>query len=262
MKLPTAIAAAALTLAATQVQAAPKPTIALVHGAFETATVWDPVIAKLKADGYPVINVNLPGRPGAERPISEVSLDLYKSTVLAAIAKAPGKVVLVGHSFGGVTISNVAEAAPEKIKTLVYVAAYVPQDGQSMIDMAKLDAGSQVGPHLQIQQDKGVASIEPAARGGLFANDADAGVQAAVAQALNDEPLAPLATPVHVTAARFGAVEKVYIHTAQDHVVGPAFQDAMAQAAHITRAETLNTGHTPFITNVPGLTAAIEKAAR
>jgi len=262
MKLSTAIAASALALAATQVQAAPKPTIALVHGAFETSTVWTPVVAKLQADGYSVININLPGRPGAERPVGEVSLDLYKSTVLAAIAKAPGKVVLVGHSFGGVTISNVAEATPDKIKTLVYVAAYVPQDGQSMIDMAKLDAGSQVGPHLQILQDQGLASIEPAARGGLFANDANLGVQDAVAQAINDEPLAPLATPVHVTAARFGAVDKVYIHTAQDKVVGPAFQNTMAQAAQITRTETLNTGHTPFITDVADLTTAIEKAAR
>ncbi|MET4492167.1 alpha/beta fold hydrolase [Bradyrhizobium sp. LA7.1] len=242
--------------------AADKPAIALVHGAWETSQIWDGVARKLERDGYRVLNINLPGRAGSPKAAGEVTLDLYRSTVLGALGREKSPVVLVGHSFGGITLANVAEAEPSKIKSLVFVAAFVPQDGQSLLDLATHDSGSQVGPHLQIQKEAGLAAIEPAARGALFANDADAGVQKAVAAAVVDEPLAPLATPVHLTAARFGAVHKVYIRTARDQVISPAFQDQMITAAHIGEIEIMPTGHTPFVTDPAALVAAIEKVAR
>jgi hypothetical protein len=58
---------------------------------------------------------------------------------------------------------------------------------------------------------------------------------------------------VHVTAARFGKVDKVYIHTAQDQVVSPYLQQKMVAATPVRLQMTLNTGHTPFLTDVPGL---------
>ncbi|XFF02239.1 alpha/beta fold hydrolase (plasmid) [Bradyrhizobium guangxiense] len=114
--------------------------------------------------------------------------------------------MLVGHSFAGITLANVAEAEPSKVTSLVFAAAFVPQDGWSFLDLATHDSGSQGGPHLEIQKERGLAAIEPAARGALFANDADASAQKAVAAAVVDEPLAPLATPVNLKASRFGAV--------------------------------------------------------
>ncbi len=239
-----------------------KPTIALVHGAFEDSHVWQGVEAKLRADGYPVLAIELPGRPGAPMSPTDVSLDLYRDTVLKALARTTRPAVLVGHSFGGITISAVAEAAPEKVKTLVYVAAYLPRDGESLVSMAQQDPDAKIGPQLQINKEQGIAVVNYAARADLFANDGPAPLRAALPDLILDEPLAPLATPVHLTDARFGHVDKVYVHTSKDQVISPAFQAKMVAATPVRSETTLATGHTPFLTDPAGLVAAIEKAAR
>jgi pimeloyl-ACP methyl ester carboxylesterase len=239
-----------------------KPTIALVHGAFEDAHVWQAVETKLKADGYPVVAVELPGRPGAPMSPAKVSLDLYRDTVLKALAKTTHPAVLVGHSFGGITISAVAEAAPKKVKTLVYVAAYLPRDGDSLVSMAQQDPDSKAGPQLQINKEQGIAVVNYAARADLFANDGSPQLRAALPNLILDEPLAPLATPVHLTQARFGHVDKVYVHTSKDQVISPAFQATMVKATPVRSETTLATGHTPFLTDPAGLVKAIEDAAR
>jgi pimeloyl-ACP methyl ester carboxylesterase len=261
MKLIAGAIAVSAALLVSNVNAAEKPTVVLVHGAFEDAQVWQGVKQGLKADGYDVVAVNLPGRPSSPLPVNQVSLDLYRETVLQAMTSIKGPVVLVGHSFGGVTISNVAESVPAKVKSLVYVAAYLPKDGESLFTLATSDKDSKVGPHLQIQKDKGIASVDYSARAELFANDAPPEIKKVIPDLIIDEPLAPLATPVHLTAQHFGKVDKMYVHTAKDEVVSPSLQKKMVEQTPVRQEVTLNTGHTPFITDVPDLVSAIEKAA-
>jgi hypothetical protein len=76
-----------------------------------------------------------------------------------------------------------------------------------------------------------------------------------------DEPLAPLATPVSVTDDRFGRIDKVYVRTAMDQVISPAFQDRMLAATPVRKTVTLQTGHLPFLTDPDGLATAIIGAA-
>ena len=243
-------------------QAAEKPPIALVHGAFEDAQVWGHVSAKLKADGYQVVAVDLPGRPGAPMAPDKVSLDLYRDTVVAALNKFHRPAVVVGHSFGGIVIADAAETAPKKIKTLVFVAAYLPQDGDSLVSMANKDADAKIGPHLQIDKEKGIASIEYSARADLFANGGSDELREAIPNLILDEPVGPLSTPVHVTSTNFGQVDKIYIHTAMDQVISPSFQARMVAATPVRAEYTLQTGHTPFLTDPDGLARAIEAAAK
>jgi len=242
--------------------AAEKPAIALVHGAFEDAHIWDAVGTHLQADGYRVINVNLPGRPSAPMSMNLVNSDVYRDTVLKAIDGETRPVVLVGHSFGGIAVSAVAEAVPAKIKTVVYLAAYLPKDGESMLSLAKQDRDSKAGPALHIDEVKGMISVDYAARADLFANGAPEGLRKALPDLIIDEPLAPIVTPVKLTAERFGKVDKVYIHTAKDQVVSPYLQQTMVAATPVRLELTLGTGHTPFLTDVSGLVAAIEQAAK
>jgi pimeloyl-ACP methyl ester carboxylesterase len=242
-------------------QAAGKPVIVLVHGAFEDAHVWYAVSARLQTNGYRVIDVNLPGRPSAPMAAKLVSADLYRDTVLKAIDGETHPVVLIGHSFGGIAISAAAEAAPARIRTLVYVAAYLPQNGESMLSLAKQDRDSLAGTALHIDEAAGMISVDYAARADLFANDAPEGLRELLPNLIIDEPLRPVVTPVALTEGRFGKVDKVYIHTARDRVVSPYLQQKMVSATPVRLALTLDTGHTPFLTDVAGLTDAIEQAA-
>ncbi len=237
------------------------PTIVLVHGAWQTGDAWLPVADRLRGDGYRVITVNLPGRAGTPLAASAASLALYRDTVITAIGAERNPVVLVGHSFGGITISNVAETIPERIKTLVYVAAFLPRDGVSLLDMAKTDADSLVVPHLHVDSAAGVMRLD-AAGAALFAQDGTVEQQASVAASSADEPLGPLATPVHLTQARFGKADRVYIKTLRDQAISPAFQDAMIAAGRVRLTLKVDTGHLPALTNPAGLTTAIETAAK
>lgn len=255
------IAASALAFGA-HARPVEKAPIVLVHGAFENDQVWGHVTAKLQADGYQVITVDLPGRPGNPMAPDKVSLDLYRDSVVKALGSAKRPAVVVGHSFGGIVISAAAEQAPKKIKTLVYLAAYLPQDGDSLVSLAQQDPDAKIGPHLQIQKDKGIASVEYSARADLFANGGSDGLRKAIPDLILDEPLAPLATPVKVTSANFGKVDKVYIHTNMDQVISPAFQAKMVATTPVRVEYTLPTGHTPFLTDPDGLAAAIEQAAQ
>jgi len=256
-----ALALSALAFGTTAV-AAQKPPIVLVHGAFEDAQVWGHVTAKLQTDGYKVVAVELPGRPGAPAAPDKVSLDLYRDTVVTALNTFHRPAVVVGHSFGGIVISAAAEQAPKQIKTLVYLAAYLPQDGDSLVSLAQRDPDAKIGPHLQIQKDKGIASIEYSARADLFANGGPDGLRKAIPDLILDEPLAPLATPVKLTAANFGKVDKAYIHTAFDQVISPAYQAQMVAATPVRVQYTLQTGHTPFLTDPDGLANDIEAIAK
>jgi pimeloyl-ACP methyl ester carboxylesterase len=262
MKMLIAALASSVFAFGSMAQAAQKPTIVLVHGAFEDNHVWGHVSAKLEADGYKVVAVDLPGRPSNPMPPDKVSLDLYRDTVVKAINAANGPVVLCGHSFAGIVISSVAEAEPKKIKTLVYLAAYLPQNGDSLVSMAQKDADAKIGPHLKIDKEKGIASIEYSARAELFANGGPEALQKAIPDAIIDEPVGPLATPVKLTSANFGKVDKVYIHTAFDQVISPAFQAQMVANTPVRAQYTLQAPHTAFLTDPNGVADDIERAAK
>src|SRR6478735_890227 len=108
--------ALALSFGAARAEAATKPTVVLVHGAFADASGWNGVISILRDKGYPVI--------APPNPLRGVSADAdYMRHFLATI---PGPIILVGHSYGGVVITNAATGNPN-VKALVYVAAYGPE---------------------------------------------------------------------------------------------------------------------------------------
>jgi pimeloyl-ACP methyl ester carboxylesterase len=171
-------------------------------------------------------------------------------------------VVLVGHSFAGITISNVSEAAPEKIKTLVYVAAYLPKDGDSLLKLAQTDRDSKLGEHLKPDEANGVLTVDRAFSADIFLNDGPAPLREIFPSLVIDEPLVPLATPVHLTAARFGKVDKAYIRTSKDQVISPYLQSAMLADAPVRLTQTLDTGHLALLVDPQGLAKAIEKAAQ
>ncbi|WNG40685.1 alpha/beta hydrolase [Archangium violaceum] len=132
--VPTAHAEAPITAVQGTVA---KPTIVLIHGAFADSSSWDGVAKKLTAKGYPVLSV--------ANPLRSVGNDAqYAASVLGAIK---GPLVLVGHSYGGMVISKAAEGNPE-VKALVYVAAFAPEQGETVAGLAGKFPGGTLGDAL------------------------------------------------------------------------------------------------------------------
>src|SRR6476469_3961336 len=96
------------------------PTIVLVHGAFADSSGFTAIIKRLLADGYPVVT--------AANPLRGLSFDAAR--VRALLESIDGPIVLVGHSYGGAVISGAATGNPN-VKALVYLAAFVPEQGES-----------------------------------------------------------------------------------------------------------------------------------
>jgi len=111
-----------------------KPTIVLVHGAFAESASWDRVIDSLAGAGHPVI--------AAPNPLRSVAADA--AAVGDLLRAVDGPVVLVGHSYGGMVISNVPADAGE-ITGLVYVCAFAPEPGETCLTLAGMFPGSTLG---------------------------------------------------------------------------------------------------------------------
>ena len=230
-------------------------TIVLVHGAWSDASAWSKVAPVLKAKGYEVIEVNLPGHGKDNTSFATITLQSYVDAVKNAIGNRKN-VLLVGHSMGGVVISQVAEQIPGQVNELLYLAAFLPRNGESLLSLSQQDADSHIGKYLQVDQANGKASL---ARDGIidvFAADAPSAVADELVANFKADPLAPFATPVVLTDANFGSVKKVYIHTLNDHAVSYTLQQLMVKNGNVAKEYAIPTSHAPFI-SMPGVLASI-----
>lgn len=116
---------------------APKKTFLLVHGAWHGGWVWERTVPYLSNAGYRVFAPTLTGMGEvANQANPDTGLDIHIQDVLNLMEKENLRnVVLVGHSYGGMVISGVADKAAERISQLVFLDAFVPKDGQSLADI-------------------------------------------------------------------------------------------------------------------------------
>jgi pimeloyl-ACP methyl ester carboxylesterase len=266
MKIMSILVACALALFVTGCAHQPLgagKTYVLVHGAFQDKRAWDDLIPRLERSGAKVVAVDLPGRENGNTALEAATLDSYRDTVIGTIEQQSGPVILVGHSFGGITISNVAERVPERIKTLVYVAAYLPEAGaaeQSMAKLAEKDEWNKFNKARQnfiLAKDYKSASVLAEDQIMLFCADCSDSAKEKTRAIMQREPLAPAATPVTTTAARYGSLAKVYIATTNDNAVSHTFQQRMMQKTSVRKVVTLATGHSPFLEAPDALSAAL-----
>lgn len=227
----------------------------LVHGAWMGAAGWDPVADRLRAEGAEVSVPELPAHGDDPAPPGDASLTGYVDRVASAIDAATSPVILVGHSMAGVVISAAADARPEDLAALVYVAAYVPRDGESLLDLAMSDGDSEVGDNL-LDNGDGTVGIRPQAFPDLFCADCDPDARAALVAGYRDEPVAPLATPVALGGASH-AVPRTYVRTSRDRVVSPTLQARMIAATPMDRELTIATSHAAMLAAPDALAAAL-----
>jgi pimeloyl-ACP methyl ester carboxylesterase len=223
-------------------------TYVLVHGAWQDEHAWDKVKPLLEAGGNKVVTVNLPGHGTDATPVSQISLASYVDAVANAVNQEPGQVVLVGHSMAGLVVSEVAEKIPSKIKYLVYVAAYLPKNGDDLTSLSKTDATSKIGPNLEFSKDYSTATIKKTVLVDAFCADCPQDYKDDLLENHKGEPTKPLQEKAVLTASNFGTVNKYYIETTNDFAVGNALQKKMvADNGTIKQVYSMNTSHLPFI---------------
>ncbi|HLV86811.1 MAG TPA: alpha/beta hydrolase [Candidatus Sulfotelmatobacter sp.] len=117
-------------------------TFVLVHGAWQSAGTWDLLAPLLEKNGHRVLRPVLSGLGTDGKNLSaDITLRQHIKDVLAQLTAAGEPVILVGHSYAGMIISGVVEENPAQVKSLVFLDAFVPEDGQKVLDLLPADVG-------------------------------------------------------------------------------------------------------------------------
>lgn len=233
----------------------PKPTVVLVHGAFADSSGWAPVGTALQDEGYPVLAFS--------NPLRGVDYDSqYLRDFLATIA---GPVVLVAHSYGGALITNAATGNPN-VKSLVYIAAYALDEGETVQAANELGGGhTAVADHLILRPFPGAtegnadAYIDPVFFPRLFAQDLPRDEAEFMAAAQRPAALAALGTPSGEPAWK--SIPSWYMVASNDRIIPPEAERAMAERAGARTVE-VRSSHVPMLSQPDAVFSLIRKAAR
>jgi pimeloyl-ACP methyl ester carboxylesterase len=235
----------------------------LVHGAFGGAWCWEPVTGQLEAAGHTVEAFDLPGSGADETPVADVTLDAYADRVCATLAERQEPAVLVGYSMGGVVITQAAQQCAEHIASLVFVCAFMPSDGQSLLDMTQLPEGKgdQIQANLTIEGDPPVAALSAEATAKVIYNDCTSEQAAWAVAKRRPQAVAPYTTPVEIDDAKLAAIPRYYVLTARDQAMMPALQRRMIREHPCERVFELDADHAPFLSATDDLVAAFLELA-
>ncbi|MED4592879.1 alpha/beta fold hydrolase [Bacillus safensis] len=215
-------------------------TFLFVHGAFQGGWCWDQITPALQQKGHKVVAIDLPGSGEDVTPPQDVSLKSYVKKVVSTIDKIDQPVILVGHSMSGMVISQAAEEIPEKIKKLVYVCAFVPENGQAVSDIAS------GGPKATLnEKDQTLTLIEEFIAEDMLNESSEEDLRL-FKRNIRPQPVQPFEDKVSLTNIRFGHVPSVYIETTKDRSIPIDLQRQMYATRSFERIYTLDADHFPF----------------
>lgn len=231
-----------------------KPRIVLVHGAFADASSWNGVVGILRRDGYTVI--------AAANPLRGVHSD--GEYIGQLVASLDGPVVLVGHSYGGSVITEAANGHAN-VKSLVYVAAFAPERGETAAGLSGKFPGSTLGPtlaapvpladggkDLYIQQDKFPAQFA-----------ADVPKAQAALMAATQRPVTEAALNEASGAPSWKTLPSWHVYGSADLNIPPQAMAFMAQRAHARDTRVVpGASHVVMVSHPTEVAQVIEEAAR
>lgn len=239
-------AAAELVVKAIEKDKARYPTYVLVHGAWADESAWGFVRNDL-AKKANVVVVNLPAHGIDLTDGKTTGLADYVKTVTAVINQQPGKVILVGHSMAGMVISQVAEAMPGKIDKLIYVAAFLPKNGESLNGIVNKFLNNKTPDIFEFDKNYSLISIKKEAIPTVVCDDCPPFMKDALVKYHKPEPVKGFNDKAILTA-KFNAVPKFYITTKKDNAVPYALQQQMIQDnGTVKKVFEMETSHLPFV---------------
>lgn len=227
----------------------------LVHSAWLGGWQWEQVAKPLLEAGHYVFTPDLPGHGTDATPSSEISMERYVKTITDLLDTQKEPVILVGHSFNGITISRVAELRPEKVAKLVYLTAFLLPEGGSFFKAVSGVEGSKAVENFYLTENEEYALVKEAEMHNAFAHDIPLEAFEAAKPSIVPEPVAPLGYELEITDKNFGMLPKYYIECTEDRAIPIAVQRSMYQGK-VEKVFSLNTSHTPNFSQ-PGELAKI-----
>ncbi|GAA1996665.1 alpha/beta fold hydrolase [Microbacterium ulmi] len=249
----TAATAAAADPSASRGSPQARPTILLVHGAFADAGGWDDVIGILQHEGYPVLAL--------ANPLRGLASD--SAYVRRIIDATEGPVVLVGHSYGGAVITNAATGAAN-VTALVYVAAFVPDEGEVLGQFADPVAypGAALTPDALVSREfadgEYEVSIDPGRFREIFAADLSKSV--ATRMAARQRPVAAAVFGEPSKTPAWKTIPSWYQVSGEDKAISPVAERFFAERAGSHTVE-IDASHVAFISHSRATSRLIESAA-
>src|ERR1700685_1760015 len=273
---------------------ATKAVFVLIHGGWPNHSAWDTVTPILEANGFAALTLDLPGAGvhaiaptslrcspfdpaafAAERsPIAGVSQEERTQAVVALVKEAAslsdGKVILVGHSAGGMTISAVAERVPNLLLAVIYLAGFMVPNGMPLLTMLQHETlSSALSPGLFVGDPAAIGATRINAgstdqayrsllKASFYGDVSESEFAHAESQLHYDESNAGALALSEITPGRFGTVPRHYIRCTQDRAIPLTVKDQMIMTVDgaiggKTTTHTLESSHSPFLSQPAAL---------
>lgn len=218
--------------------------LVLVAGAWHGAWSWEFVVPLLEAMGHRAEPAELPGMGSDHTPLGGLSLAEWARAVADVIEADPEPAILVGHSRGGVVISQTAELVPDRISLSVYLTAILMKNGESALDSAGLVPSDTLRPRNYEATDDGLAFKVKPDHALSYGRSPPERVSRALAR-MTPEPHFALFTPLVLSAERYGRVPRAYVECLADETVTLLLQRAMQAREPCGIVRSIDTDHCP-----------------
>lgn len=232
----------------------------LVHGMSHGGWAWEALVRRLARDGHRAIAPDLPGHGRRAHERGRASVDGYARAVADAMMQAGiARGIVVGHSMGGVVIPKVAELVPARVAHLVFLAAVVLRDGESLLG-AQIPSPSRPLLEGLARSGGGVAQYPAAMEWARWLNDLPAG-DARVVDALTrmtPQPLRPWTERVDMRRFYAMDVPRTYVRCLRDNAVTPARAAQYAARLGVTPVD-MDCAHEPMLSALDDLVTILEK---
>lgn len=227
-------------------ESSPMSTYLLIHGAWHGGWCWRNVTPLLETAGHTVLAPDLPGHGDDITPTSIVTLKSYTDCICEIASAQTEPVILLGHSMGGIAITQAAENCPDKIEALVYMCAFLPRNGDSLTTWASQDTESMVNPSTTYQLADGSIGFNPQYLREAFYADCGEKDIAFAQSRLVAQSSAVFGVPVETTPERWGQIPRYYIECARDRAITLNLQQEMQKQSPCRRTFSIDTDHSPF----------------
>ena len=234
--------------------------LVLVHGAMGNATTW-PVsfVQALESKGHTVEVFDLPAQGKDSTPKEAVTMQAYADRTVEQLRSRPEPAVLVGHSMGGMVVTQAADdfvAAGGELAQVIYLTAFLPRNAGT-----PEGAGDQVQANMVVAGEPPMGTFPPeAAPIALFNTTSPEMLATVPPESIESQPIIPFTNPVSITDDR--PITRRYIFALQDLAIPLPLQRKMATATPVAETVEIDSDHMVFFSKQAELVDVLDRFAR